>query len=84
MNNFNDIKEWTKTVIERLGHIVIASAEGEKEKVKQYKKVVKNLRITLNSIVKQARAQKDITIKNEASLLLSKIKILETHIKKDF
>ncbi len=77
---FNDVKEWTNTLISRHGFMVIAHAENNKASVKQYKSALIKVQKLLYHRYRQTT---DRTLKADYKELHHKIKILNNHARQE-
>ena len=80
---FLELKEWTNTMIERHGHIIIAHANNEKQVVKAYKAALSKLQRCLSIKIKETKDMKDKTLKSEYKMLHHNIVVLNKHVRNE-
>lgn len=75
------LMEWYVHVYEKLGWIVLAKQQGLNFKIDFYKK---SIRLLKNKLICKINSVEDYDKRNDLSIILNNVIILEKHVEKDF
>jgi hypothetical protein len=78
---FNDITRWYLEIFEQMGWMVLANAHGYQGKINCYKISISKFKMAVETKLSQT---KDADQKQDLTIMLDYITILQNHVNKDF